>query len=109
MLEKYEELFNTQKTIKKKLPKSAITNLDWVKNFQILNTKLAKSKQPPADPKSYMRVKVLKAENSTSLFKPSQLIQLGEYPMANLQTNSFTLTMFGNYKFFSSNDHKLIN
>ena len=33
MLEKYEELFLKEKTNKKKVQKSAITNPDWVKNF----------------------------------------------------------------------------
>jgi len=66
MLENYEETFNKEKTNKKRVPKTSITNPDWAKTFLILNTKLAKAKQPPADAKQYIRVKILKAENQTS-------------------------------------------
>lgn len=103
MLESYEQKF--KKTMQKTSP---ITNEVWQKEFKILNARLAKARLPQVDPKDYTTVKMISKDNQISKFKPSQLLSVGDYPLANLQSNSFTFSVFGNFMLFNSNDYKLI-
>jgi hypothetical protein len=60
-------------------------------------------------PLNFTRAEIWRQENQISRFKPSDLLMEGEYPLADLQSNAFVVSLFGRFVFFDSNDYKLIN
>ena len=60
-------------------------------------------------PTRYETLPLKPSPSDISDFKPSQLLVDGDYPFSNYADNAYYLCMFGNYKFFDSNDRKLFN
>jgi hypothetical protein len=76
-----------------------------------LNVALAKKnkKHVPLVPLNFTRADIWRRDNRISRFKPSDLILEGEYPLADMESNAFVVSLFGGFVFFDSNDYKLIN
>ena len=56
----------------------------------------------------YRRVSVRPLQNEISSFKPSDLLQEGDFPFSDYQQNSVVLTFVGNFHFFRSTDLKQV-
>lgn len=63
----------------------------------------------PLGPLEFTRADIWRKDNQISTFKPSDLLLEGEYPLVDMQSNAFVVSLFGQFMFFDSNDYKLIN
>ena len=58
---------------------------------------------------NYIRMPLKQTSSDISSFRPSQLLSEGEYPFSNYHDNAYVVSLFGNFKFFDSNDRRLVN